>query len=142
MAVAAASFIVTIPLGGWGLALGCAVRCAAAGTALGLGVAASAVHVQSEKEGQAMQEGESPTLGGVQCLGGGALGALGAEEANRRVVFDKTAASLLEGKVYEDTLVDPAGGAIYIGEFVGEVPHGRGRLFWSSTNYEAFIGRF
>ncbi|CAE7901350.1 unnamed protein product, partial [Symbiodinium microadriaticum] len=142
MAVAAASFIVTIPLGGWGLALGCAVRCAAAGTALGLGVAASAVHVQSEKEGQAMQDGESPTLGGVQCLGGGALGALGAEEANRRVVFDKTATSILEGKVYEDTLVDPAGGAIYIGEFVGEVPHGRGRLFWSSTNYEAFIGSF
>ncbi|CAE7758905.1 unnamed protein product, partial [Symbiodinium pilosum] len=72
----------------------------------------------------------------------GTLGAIGAQEAHGRVSFDKTAASIQEGKVYEDTLIDPDGAAIYIGEFVGEVPHGRGRLFWSSTNYEAFIGRF
>ena len=36
-------------------------------------------------------------------------------------------------QVYEDTLVDPVGGAIYIGEFVGEVPHGRGTLALPAT---------
>ncbi|OLP86117.1 putative all-trans-retinol 13,14-reductase [Symbiodinium microadriaticum] len=38
-------------------------------------------------------------------------------------------------RVYEDTLVDPAGGAIYIGEFVGEVPHGRG-CSWAFAGLE------
>ncbi|CAJ1333102.1 unnamed protein product [Effrenium voratum] len=138
MAVAAASFLVTIPLGAWGVAMACAVRCAAAGTALGVGVVASAVNAQTKSD----QEESQDTLGGVRCLGASLFGAMGAELANQRVTFQRTAASILEGKVYEDTLLDADGCPVYIGEFVGDVPHGQGRLFWKSTNFEAFIGTF
>ncbi|CAJ1389541.1 unnamed protein product [Effrenium voratum] len=138
MAVAAASFLVTIPLGAWGVAMACAVRCAAAGTALGVGVVASAVNAQTKCD----QEESQDTLGGVRCLGASLFGAMGAELANQRVSFQRTAASILEGKVYEDTLLDADGCPVYIGEFVGDVPHGQGRLFWKSTNFEAFIGTF
>ena len=31
-------------------------------------------------------------------------------------------------EVYEDTLLDADGCPVYIGEFVGDVPHGQGRL--------------
>ena len=138
MAVAAASFLVTIPLGGWGVAMGCAVRCAAAGTALGVGVVASSTAANA-------QAGEKPsdyTLGGQHCMGAGRFGAIGAELANQRVVFNRTAASIQEGKAYEDTLLDAEGSPLYIGDFAAEVPHGSGRLFWKSSNFEAFIGRF
>lgn len=139
MAVAAASFLVTIPLGGWGVAMGCAVRCAAAGTALGVGVVASSTAANASAEGSA----ERPdTLGGQLCQSAGRFGAVGAELANQRVVFNRTAASIQEGKVYEDTLLDRDGSPLYIGDFAGEVPHGSGRLFWKTTNFEAFIGRF
>lgn len=138
MAVAAASFLVTIPLGGWGIWAGCAVRCAAAGTALGVGVMASTV-TPATNEGETQSE---DTLGGHSCLGAGRFGAIGAQEANKRVLFNRTAATIREGKAYEDTLLDVDDAPVYIGDYMGNVPHGQGRLFWKSTNFEAFIGRF
>lgn len=95
MAVAAASFLVTIPLGGWGIWAGCAVRCAAAGTALGVGVMASTV-TPATNEGE--MQGDQDTLGGHSCLGAGRFGAIGAQEANKRVIFNRTAATIREGK--------------------------------------------
>ncbi|CAK9086615.1 unnamed protein product [Durusdinium trenchii] len=139
LAVAAASFLVTIPLGGWGLAVGCAVRCAAAGTALGVGVVASVNAAETTTSGE---ETEEVTLGGQSCLGAGRFGAIGAQQANARVVFNRTAQTIREGRAYEDTLLDADGSPVYIGDFVGEVPHGQGRLFWKSSNFEAFIGSF
>lgn len=145
MAVAAASFLVTIPLGGWGIWAGCAVRCAAAGTALGVGVMASTV-TPATNEGE--MQGDQDTLGGHSCLGAGRFGAIGAQEANKRVIFNRTAATIREGKAdapeeaYEDTLLDADDAPVYIGDYMGDVPHGQGRLFWKSTNFEAFIGRF
>ena len=138
MAVAAASSLVTIPLGGWGIWAGCDVRCAAAGTALGVGVVASTVNPAQITDSEANKE----TLGGQCCVGAGRFGAIGAEEANQRVIFNRTASSIREGKAYEDTLLDRDSAPVYIGDYVGNVAHGQGRLFWKSTNFEAFIGRF
>jgi hypothetical protein len=114
-AVSAVSFLVTIPLGGWGLTVGCDML---------------------------RQKGAEATLGGVPVVGGSVLGAVGAEEANKGVKFDVSAQEIREGVTYEDTLVTDNGLPLYIGTFRGNRPDGRGRLFWPSTNHEAFIGEF
>jgi len=106
------SFLVTAPLGGWGFTLGSASGDIRA------------------------------TLGGSPVVGGSVLGALGAEEANKRVKFDVSAKEIRDGTTYEDTLIRDDGSPLYVGDFRGSRPEGRGRLFWPSTNYEAFIGEF
>ncbi|CAK9113303.1 Uncharacterized protein SCF082_LOCUS52511 [Durusdinium trenchii] len=107
LAVAAASFLVTIPLGGWGLAVGCAVRCAAAGPqesystgsgtnghCPGCGSGGFSECCRDHNEWRASEV----TLGGQSCLGAGRFGAIGAQQANARVVFNRTAQTIREGR--------------------------------------------
>jgi len=75
-------------------------------------------------------------------ISGEALGAIGAEEANKKIVFDLTREQIDKGVPYEDTLLLADGSPLYIGGFVRNLPEGKGRLFWPSTNYECFIGDF
>lgn len=128
------STIVTIPLGGAALWAGCAVRGAAAAAALGMGL------ISSELAGNA----GGATLGGQCVVGAGQVDAVGATKAAQRLRDENlfvVAREAEHGSTYKD--VKMAGGKVlYIGEFRYKQPHGLGRLFWPSTQYEAFIGDF
>lgn len=86
-------------------------------------------------------------VAGGMIFSAGMVGAVGAPEADSRVVFSATVQDIIEGKKpYQDTLgrTDKfEKGTIYVGSFLGRLPHGTGRAFWpNKKSSEALIGKF
>jgi len=133
----AVSAVVTIPIGGAALWAGCAIRGVLAGA--GAAIASLGGYLGASADG-------ASTLGGQRVVGGGAVDAQGAQAALEKLKQENTeivASHVQAGKKYKDVLMDCSGNKVlYVGEFRYKRPHGKGRLFWPSTQYEAFIGDF
>merc|ERR1712096_494725 len=70
------------------------------------------------------------------------VGALGAEQADREVLDTVSYDDIIGGESYRDTLKSADGDMLYIGEFVGRQPHGKGHAFWPLEQSDALLGRF
>lgn len=127
---------------------------AVGGAAAGAGTAASLALFGALAAGGAAAGGVAQHFAAAQaaqavpCLGARVATAL-LPTLEVQQVLDSEA----DGPAYQDVIFWPepqegaADGAppwriLYVGDFRGRLPHGRGRLFWEATQMEALIGEF
>lgn len=130
--VAVVGTLVTLPFGAAAITVGCVVRGAiAVGGAV---MMAGGIIIGNN------QDGPGARLGGERLImSARAQGVTAALDKLKDMPID--ASKILDNKTYKDYLMSE-GKVLYVGELVGKLPHGEGRLFWKDSQYESFMGTF